>query len=1010
MKYCFLRSTALLSAALLTCALMGCVHTYPPNERDALMRTSPLEQIGGEGERGELMLLAEGHWALIESTSVKAKDRLEPGTLVTMSPGAASGDAKKSDNHLFVVLVSRDWGMYLARLDHKPVSPQIPMASAPLTAKDTALLARHGACLVEGTLEDNPCIGALPDNSRIDLYALDKEGLVSLGAAIEDDTYRLAAMPAAYIHKEAGRIEFIGPSDRLPERALAIAHPAPHRLPARPNIAHAPSCAPMLAGKGLDRHANLIEAPLNADDLTEAHILDLEAMAMTHGADVLVHCDSTGERVIVGAPQLGREWMRSRLDFDLGPAVLGASALELRRVDAASARAVVMSMGLMALGDSHAASTWITAAMGEGYNRELDKFFLRSAQLLAHGGYPEQGLRVAHGATRDAWNRRENLAYALMMSTMWSAIGQEHERIVQEGVLAEQTERSRESSLQAWTFWRSASLAMIGGEISSQTQVDAIGKDTSERDKDQEGYRKWKLALHASHLLQTEANGRDEAFERVLLAAAKKQGVGPLFEMILSNTAPEPSSEPCPLDVYGRCLGSQTLSPKEYATALRRLSRAPLRPWFTRANHSPEDALLALSVGLFQRPSGKEKSAIFAHVGSALADDTTRGELCAMSKDIEAMGRGFAARQQTPELERAAIEIEWLARDVIPAACKGWEQAAEAVAEGEKDRRLYGLILLEKMLSRDPARRFEELAILARLGSERASRAQCQRYNVASALALLESGLIERANEAALAALNCRHKGESRHEKDANVTVALIAYEQYGKIPSSFPPALEAELEKLPEDERYAWCPGLSYSAPNFKALIDTAILAIAMDAKQESKGTEDNLRILRASEATELARAAIKDAWVALGKPWGYAESAKILRGARETAARANAPEVSRQLEYIEKHLYQGSFDKVIEDWASRAPAKPDASSAKKPAAKKLTPVEALRDRIEVTGDADVVRQELEETMVEGASEILFALTLLSGDITDLERVTKAHGKGADSVPTLCAPRTAIF
>ena len=47
-------SRSLALSIMAACALSGCVHAYPPNERDAIMRTAPLEQIGGGAERGEL--------------------------------------------------------------------------------------------------------------------------------------------------------------------------------------------------------------------------------------------------------------------------------------------------------------------------------------------------------------------------------------------------------------------------------------------------------------------------------------------------------------------------------------------------------------------------------------------------------------------------------------------------------------------------------------------------------------------------------------------------------------------------------------------------------------------------------------------------------------------------------------------------------------------------------------------------------------------------------------------
>ena len=75
----------------------------------------------------------------------------------------------------------------------------------------------------------------------------------------------------------------------------------------------------------------------------------------------------------------------------------------------------------------------------------------------------------------------------------------------------------------------------------------------------------------------------------------------------------------------------------------------------------------------------------------------------------------------------------------------------------------------------------------------------------------------------------------------------------------------------------------------------------------------------------------------------------------------------------------------------------------------RKLTPKEQLLARI-TRGEADAVRQELEAAMVEGAEELLYALTLLSGDISDLERVTTRHGEGAASVPSLCSPRVEVF
>jgi len=1005
-------SRSLALSIMAACALSGCVHAYPPNERDAIMRTAPLEQIGGGAERGELMLLPEGHWALIENENISREDRPEPGTLLTMASNAQGDLENAPDNHLFVVLTSRDWGVYLARIDHRPISPQIPMASTTLAAKEEnkALLERHGACIITGDLANNACIDALPDNTRVDIYAIDKQGRVILDTKLEDDTYVLPATPSSYLHKEGATYRFIGPNGTLPKRALAIAHPGAHRLPARPNIAHTASCDDALAE--LAPHANLMTVEFERQQLATAHILDLEQLAMKHGADAFVHCSADGKTTI-GAPQIGREWMRSRKDFDLGPAVLGASALEFERVPGEHIRAIAMSMGLMARGDSQSAATWIAQVTRAGLSRELDTYLVRASQLLAHGGYPGLALRTAHAATRDNWNRTEHLAYALTMSIIWSAFGQERERIVQEGKLAEQVSRSREAPLQAWVFWRNASLAMIAGEMSSQTQVDAIGEETDERGKQGDGFRKWKLALHASHLLQTNGSGRDAGFERKLLAGAKELGVGELFEVVLLGTINgkplEFSSEPCPLDVYGRCLGANQSEPHALVKELRQLSRAPLRPWFYPSDLEPEEATLALAVGLFQRPAGKQKSAIFSHVGRALADPAAREAFCAPGNQLEAMGRGFQARMQP--LESSAAELEWLAGEVIPAACKDWFHAARVVADGLKDRRLYGLVLLENMLDRDPDTRAKSLEVLANLGSQRASTAQCQRYNLAYALAMLESGLIERANEAALAGLNCSHQGPPKHERDAHATIALIAYEQYGKIPSSFPRELEAALDKLPGDERYDWCPGLSRSAPNFKGLLDASILALAHGARLKSANSEDedgvDLRVMRASEATRLARDGMTDAWKELGKADGYAKSAEMLANARETAARANAPELSRQFTYIETHLFEGSFSKVVEDAAATRSAPTPAKSKKK--ASKLTPREQLLARI-TRGEADAVRQELEAAMVEGAEELLYALTLLSGDISDLERVTTRHGEGAASVPSLCSPRVEVF
>lgn len=1007
-------SSRSLALSLMTaCALSGCVHAYPPNERDAILRTAPLEQVGGGGERGELMLLPEGHWALIEKENIAREDRPAPGTLLTMASNAQGDLESTPDNHLFVVLTSRDWGMYLARIDHQPIAPQIPMASTSLEAKpkNKALLERHNACIIDGALADNACIQALPENTRLDIYPLDKNGRVILESKLEDDIYALPARPSGYLHKEKSAVRFIGPNGTLPERALAIALPDAQRMPARPNIAHTPSCKEQLAE--LAPHANLISATLEQQALANAHILELEQLAMELGADAFVHCGQE-DTTTIAAPQIGREWMRSRKDFDLGPAVLGASALEFKRISGDNVRAIAMAMGLMARGDSQAASAWIARTTRSDYSRELDTFVVRSSQLLAHGGYPEQALRAAHAATRDNWNRSEHLAYALTLSIIWSAIGQERERIVQEGKLAEQVSRARESSLQAWTFWRNASLAMIAGEMSSQTQVDAIGEEADDRGKQGDAFRKWKLALHASHLLQTAGDGRDAGFERKLLASATELKLGALFEVILLGTQDgkplEFSSKPCPLDVYGRCLGASKAEPDALLVELRQLSRAPLRPWFYLESLAPEDARLALAVGLFQRPAGKQKSAIFSHVGSALADEASRASICSRRDLFEAMGRGFTARMQP--LEQTATELEWLASEVLPAACEDWFVAAKVVAEGQRDRRLYGLILLENMLGKAPVERAKSLEVLARLGSQRASTAQCQRYNLAYALAMLDSGLIERANEAALAGLNCRHQGPPKHERDAHVTIALIAYEQYGKIPSSFPRELVEELDRLPADERYAWCPGLSHSAPNFAGLLDATILSLSHGARatrvKDAGGQEDvDLRVMRASEAAQLARDGITNAWRELGQPGGYTKSAAMLANARDTAARANAPEVTRQINYIEKHLFQGSFEKIIEASAATTSTTPEKPKGKK--ARKLTATEQLMERI-MAGEADAVRKELEGAMVEGAKELLYALTLLSGDITDLERVTKQHGKGAASVPELCSPRVEVF
>ncbi|CAN0531043.1 unnamed protein product, partial [Laminaria digitata] len=412
--------TRMTTLLCLVATMSACAHAYPPNERDAIMRTAPVEHIGQSSARADLMLAREGHWSLVEREMVSREDRPEPGTLISMVTNQTDRDPMDEDRHLYVVLVSREWGMHLQRLDHRPITVQVPRASAPIEVT-SSLLQAHGACILEGDdWESLPCIQDAPLNTRFDLYSLDKKNRVLLEGDIRDEQYTLPATPRGFLHRDARATHLVG---ERPKRALAIALPAPMRLPAKPNIIIDTSCPDALIAPG--EHASITRAPLNKDALQGRHLLEIESLAMLHGADVLLQCDKERGEVHVAAPSIGREWLRSPAGFDLGPPVLGATTLTFKKLDGRTLTGIAMAMGAMARADSHTASHWIGLVLRSPTDNQLDPFVSRASQLLAHGHHPGAALRASFIATRNAWNRQEDLASTLMYATMWASLGQE---------------------------------------------------------------------------------------------------------------------------------------------------------------------------------------------------------------------------------------------------------------------------------------------------------------------------------------------------------------------------------------------------------------------------------------------------------------------------------------------------------------------------------------------------------------------------------------------------------
>lgn len=871
----------------------------PPTDR-AVLPPSKVEATPDGGSDGRFYPIRAGLWAYVDRDRGQSL-RLSNGDLVSYTARTRRGGQTR---HLFGVLVSRDWGHLMQRLDgNTPPATMQTGELTPIAARRPAVPSMPRVCVGRGLPDrSHPCLGNAPRGFRWFLYPTASPGeqaptrSLAVPEEIAENAPSLPVERLGLLHRGLADGELSLRGGTINAETGWVAVPAPHRWPDPPRMGigvtdRCPALRSRLENNGVET----VELSIDA---LPTHPLGIEGRAFETGVDLLVDCAPASGRVHVAIPTLLRRGMTTLHGDTLGPPLLGQTPRSLARE--AATPGLLRGLAALATGDPMLADMelerWLRRS--DFKQKTVRRFATVAAQIPAAAGRPEAALRMAMASARSDWHPEVNIGWQLSRAAAMAAFDRRNRYVAHLKKARDQAEAAGQDDMWAWLTWSRMDVRLEGDDI-PRAGFDRLVDRFLELNQPA-----W--ATVARLLDRLEHGGNDEDPEALgrFLRRAETQDAHLLARAVTGTVEPldcpdSAASEGvgCRLDVYGRrleALAAQT-APDRLVAALLSAGRADFQPGYapyapTREDLTPATAVEIAAMLLARNdPGGRRAPAssiepiepvtVLSSQLSAMIDDRAcpkDGLHPGVLSYLEGPVRGASA---TPKRADAAhfLLSDWL-EGVCRAPARAAVQLREETARNEALVPFAGRLLpaLVASASDDETRRrvIDEAGAFA--VKHRTLADFCKRWHLAVAAAESTRGRPKEAERALAQAVNCPDVEELKSTEA--LLAAYVAFERTGELPRRVNHRVEARLKPLIGRTRgqrpaetgdvidITACPALDPFGYDITRALDERVARLAAALTVVDAPTDDTLtlqtstdRLRTAVETLDTAKSALK-------------------------------------------------------------------------------------------------------------------------------------------------------
>ncbi len=796
--------------------LAGCQHALPPKPEDALFQPMEVEAVVLEETIGDLFIEADGLWSFVHENAKRAPTLVE-GQVV----GFGKNDEDENFRHIFVVVLIRDWGARLQRLDVDPIDATNKGPLVPLNTLDPNTATRWRFCVgINAKVDSAECIRKSAPGTIFHVFNLKTKNRFSV---TESDALPVSRSAVLWVGREV-----ISEGDITGSNWIAIpGKPAPR--PAIPRV-------------GIDSTCSFTVPNSTKVEMTAVeHMLSVESEAYRLMVDGLVWCDDDTAQVAV--PALHRQFLPSSEPRLQTPAVLSIRPFQL---EAAKAQLWVRAAGYMATGDFTFADFLVEKALIEEPSGELS---LLSMDLATSASRPESAIRRGFKGTSKSWNRDADPYWNMGMARVDFLMGDKGSYTERMKTVPELALNTNDTELTGFLI-----LSELRQKLKDDVPAQSIALDELLERTSDPVFTKWQLLYRSETIRHAKELEKLDAL-RVDFQDAEAEAI---LDGYMGKGVDQPCPEACHVDAYGRRFIAWWEKGPNTADA-ERTPRARFGPGF----RPPSNDALIKGLKTVQGVERLRLATAFARLSPTTKHETVYDVMTQSAVSIaddyqakrisgpEVMGGLRASLASMVDVSGPLADAEkWLVERGVRALCKSDEDFAQAAALLKKNPgflhpavKVYHARIES---AQDPKTRLVAMQLGAVIAEKFEGESHCRNWNLSLAIIAAQSGRREyaltHANKAAACAFAKTRETEALIQAYLNYERTLSVSKDYDRVVRQ--KLLGAVRQEVPKDA----CAGLVPMNFDVLGVADDEIRKLIKGIELERKKPQE-LEVVNASD-----------------------------------------------------------------------------------------------------------------------------------------------------------------